>query len=51
MEEPTQVIIRVIDQNDNRPVFEKDPFLGTIPESSPIGMLTLTFKENVKGAV
>lgn len=48
---PIPVTIWITDLNDNAPVFEKDRFLGAIPESSPTGMLTLTFKENVKGTV
>ncbi|KAJ8339955.1 hypothetical protein SKAU_G00345880 [Synaphobranchus kaupii] len=31
-----EIIINVIDQNDNNPEFTKDPFLGSVAESSPI---------------
>ncbi|CAF91006.1 unnamed protein product [Tetraodon nigroviridis] len=34
-EEPMDIIVNVIDQNDNKPVFVKDTFLGEVPEASP----------------
>lgn len=36
-EEPMDVIVNVIDQNDNPPVFVKDTFLGEVAEASPKG--------------
>ncbi|KAG7468562.1 hypothetical protein MATL_G00144310 [Megalops atlanticus] len=36
-EEPMEIIIFVIDQNDNKPEFTQDPFLGFIPEVSRTG--------------
>lgn len=36
-EEPMDIIVNVIDQNDNKPTFEKDTFLGQVAEASPIG--------------
>lgn len=34
-EEPMDIIVNVIDQNDNKPTFEKDTFLGEVAEASP----------------
>ena len=34
-EEPMDIIVNVIDQNDNKPMFVKDTFLGDVPEASP----------------
>lgn len=34
-EQPMDIVVNVIDQNDNRPTFEKDTFLGEVPEASP----------------
>ncbi|XP_076600045.1 cadherin-1-like [Chaetodon auriga] len=36
-EEPMDIIVNVIDQNDNKPIFTQDTFLGDVPEASPIG--------------
>ncbi|XP_046897415.1 cadherin-1 [Hypomesus transpacificus] len=36
-EAPMDIIINVIDQNDNKPVFPPEPFLGNIPEASSTG--------------
>ena len=36
-EDPMDFIVKVIDQNDNKPVFDQDTFLGEVPESSPTG--------------
>ncbi|XP_037127334.1 cadherin-4-like [Syngnathus acus] len=36
-EEPTEIIVEVIDQNDNNPVFENDTFFGEVAEASPRG--------------
>ena len=32
-----EIIVNVIDMNDNKPVFTQDPFIGSVPEASPIG--------------
>lgn len=55
-EDPMEIIVKVIDMNDNKPVFTQDPFTGTVPEASKPGMFTHTqylrcltmffFKEN-----
>lgn len=34
-EEPMDIVVIVIDQNDNKPIFVKDTFLGEVPEASP----------------
>lgn len=35
---PMEIDILVIDQNDNKPVFMQNPFLGGVPEASKIGV-------------
>ncbi|XP_036390608.1 B-cadherin-like [Megalops cyprinoides] len=32
---PLEVIVKVIDQNDNKPEFTQDPFLGSVAETAP----------------
>lgn len=34
-EEPMDIVVNVIDQNDNKPVFVNNTFLGEVPEASP----------------
>ncbi|XP_045072784.1 cadherin-1 [Coregonus clupeaformis] len=36
-EEPMEIIVKVIDMNDNKPVFTQDQFTGTVPEASKRG--------------
>ncbi|KAJ8400460.1 hypothetical protein AAFF_G00395840 [Aldrovandia affinis] len=37
-EVPMEIIVKVIDQNDNRPDFAKETFLGSVPEAAPLGL-------------
>ncbi|XP_060943716.1 cadherin-2-like [Limanda limanda] len=41
-EEPMDIIVNVIDQNDNKPAFVQDTFLVEVPESSPTGFEVIT---------
>ncbi|MCJ8747438.1 hypothetical protein PDJAM_G00153380 [Pangasius djambal] len=41
-EPPMEVIVQVLDQNDNRPIFTQDPFIGSVPEASKIGFEFMT---------
>lgn len=34
-EDPMDIVVNVIDQNDNNPIFVKDTFLGEVAEASP----------------
>ncbi|TNN58333.1 Cadherin-1 [Liparis tanakae] len=36
-EDPMDIVVHVIDQNDNRPIFDQDTFLGEVAEASPKG--------------
>ena len=36
-EDPMDIIVNVIDQNDNSPIFEKSTYIGEVAEASPIG--------------
>uniref|UniRef100_A0A8C3GAM5 Cadherin-1 n=1 Tax=Cyclopterus lumpus TaxID=8103 RepID=A0A8C3GAM5_CYCLU len=36
-EDPMDIVVNVIDQNDNRPIFDQDTFLGEVAEASPKG--------------
>ncbi|XP_056090797.1 cadherin-1-like [Rhinichthys klamathensis goyatoka] len=37
VETPMEIILSVMDQNDNKPVFTQSPFIGNVPEASVIG--------------
>ncbi|XP_053349297.1 cadherin-1-like [Clarias gariepinus] len=41
-EDPIEVIVQVLDQNDNSPVFTQNPFLGSVPETAKIGVEFMT---------
>ncbi|GLD62701.1 protocadherin Fat 4-like protein [Lates japonicus] len=43
-EEPMDIVVIVIDQNDNKPVFTQDTYLGEVPEASPKGYEVTTVK-------
>ena len=47
-EDPMDIVVNVIDQNDNKPAFTKDTFLGEVAEASPISIASLLFKPNKK---
>lgn len=38
-EQPMDIVVHVIDQNDNKPKFTQDTFLGQVPEASHKGTL------------
>ena len=42
-EDPMDIIVNVIDQNDNKPVFAQETFVGEVPESSPTGTVRYFF--------
>ncbi|KAM9493060.1 B-cadherin isoform 2-T2 [Clarias gariepinus] len=41
-EDPMEVIVQVLDQNDNSPIFTQNPFLGSVPEASLMGFEFMT---------
>lgn len=38
-DEIVEFTIKVVDQNDNKPVFTQDPFIGSVSDASKIGSL------------
>lgn len=47
VENPIDIVINVIDQNDNRPEFTHTVFNGSVPEGSKPGTNTHTFSRNL----
>ncbi|KAJ8252387.1 hypothetical protein COCON_G00216990 [Conger conger] len=45
-EVPMEIIIKVIDQNDNKPEFTKDTFVGSVAEASALGLEFMTVTAN-----
>ncbi|KAJ7986068.1 hypothetical protein DPEC_G00346970 [Dallia pectoralis] len=41
-EDPMEIILKVIDRNDNKPKFTKDPFTGEVSESLPSNEVFMT---------
>ncbi|KAI5619771.1 cadherin-1 [Silurus asotus] len=41
-DEYTQILIHVVDQNDNKPVFSQDPFIGSVSDKSKTGHKFMT---------
>lgn len=44
-EDPMEIIVRVIDMNDNKPVFTLVPFKGLVPEASIPGVSQSTLSQ------
>lgn len=40
VEEPLDIVVLVVDQNDNKPAFAQDTFQGEVAEASPIGTVS-----------
>ncbi|KAL1006834.1 hypothetical protein UPYG_G00077780 [Umbra pygmaea] len=41
-EEPMEIIVKVIDQNDNKPIFTQKSFVGIVPETAQKGFKFMT---------
>ncbi|KAL7833392.1 hypothetical protein AOLI_G00283520 [Acnodon oligacanthus] len=41
-EEPMEIIVEVIDMSDNMPIFTQEPFNGSVPEASAVGLEFMT---------
>ncbi|KAK2863622.1 hypothetical protein Q5P01_003155 [Channa striata] len=41
-EAPMEIIVNVVDQNDNKPKFSQDTYMGDVAEASPIGFKVIT---------
>ncbi|KAF3708625.1 Cadherin-1 Epithelial cadherin [Channa argus] len=41
-EAPMEIVVNVIDQNDNKPIFTQDTYMGEVAEASPLGFEVIT---------
>ncbi|MBN3309897.1 CAD13 protein, partial [Amia calva] len=49
VEGPVALVVSVIDQNDNRPIFKEGPYFGQVYEGSPTGMRFFALEGLVAG--
>jgi len=46
-EKPMEIIVNVLDQNDNHPVFTQNPFNGNVSEAAKIGRCMVQFLSEI----